>query len=150
MPNQFTTTSFRYARDPRWAATRARIMKRDEYLCRYCTDWADCVDHILPHSYGGRDDDENLVACCHFCNRKAYSKVFDSFEAKKEYLAQFLPEKLKRRRRKICICADCGEFFEYRKNGATSVLCGLCASRDEEGAIPSMLLLRDERADYTT
>lgn len=129
---QHVTRSFRYARDRRWASIRARVMKRDDYLCRYCRDWADCVDHILPHSYGGTDHDDNLVAACHFCNLKAGNKVFDSFEEKHEYLQQFIPEKLKRRRRKLCICPDCGEFFEYRKYGATAVLCQICASRDDE------------------
>jgi ribosomal protein L37AE/L43A len=130
MSSKSTTVAFRYARNPQWAKVRAEVMKRDDYLCRYCTDWADCVDHVLPHSFGGRDDLDNLVAACDFCNRKAGSKVFDSFETKKEYLLQFLPEKIKHRRRKICICPDCGEFFEYRKNGATAVLCGLCMVRD--------------------
>ena len=110
----------------------ARVMKRDEYLCRYCNDWADCVDHILPHSYGGTNDDGSLVASCSFCNKAATDKVFDSFEEKREYLQQFISLKIKRRSRKICIFPDCGEFFEYRKNGATAVLCQVCAERDDQ------------------
>jgi 5-methylcytosine-specific restriction endonuclease McrA len=90
----------------------------------------------LPHAYGGTDDPDNLVAACHFCNLKASDRVFDSFEAKHEFLQAFLPEKIRRMRRKICICADCGELFQWRQRGATAVLCEICARRDNEREIP--------------
>jgi hypothetical protein len=129
---EYVTRSFRYARDPKFAAIKARILKRDDFLCRYCTDWADTVDHVLPHSFGGTDHDDNLVAACRFCNHKASDKVFDSFEHKHAWLQEFIPEKIKRERKRLCICCDCGELFEYRKYGATAVLCQICARRDDQ------------------
>ena len=146
MPNYGRTRSFRYARDPKWAMTRARILERDQFLCQYCTDWASTVDHILPHSFGGTDDPDNLVAACRFCNNKASDKVFDSFQEKYDYLQQFRSEKIKRLRRKICICPDCGELFEWRRNGATAVLCLMCAQRDEAAEVPEAL--REEEPAY--
>ena len=49
-----------------------RVMKRDHYLCQYegCHNRADTIDHIVPLCQGGRTTWQNLVACCHECNRK--------------------------------------------------------------------------------
>jgi hypothetical protein len=125
------TVSFRVARDPRWATTRRRILERDRFICQYCNDWATEVDHIIPASFGGTDHESNLVASCRYCNAKAWNRVFDSFDEKRAYLQQFAPQHRRARRRRLCICADCQEVFEYRKDGATAVLCPLCAFRDE-------------------
>lgn len=48
---------------------RKRILERDAYRCRYCGGHKDlCVDHVVPESQGGSDDDENLVCACRSCN----------------------------------------------------------------------------------
>lgn len=60
-----------------------RIMSRDGWTCQYCGDHATEVDHIRPVAADGKDDDENLVASCTPCNRKASDRVFDNFEHKK-------------------------------------------------------------------
>lgn len=52
-----------------WRRIRARILERDHYLCQ-CEDCkanhlvtlADEVDHIIPTSQGGTDEDWNLRA----------------------------------------------------------------------------------------
>jgi 5-methylcytosine-specific restriction endonuclease McrA len=51
-----------------WDKVRGRILERDGYLCAYCGDYGDTVDHIQPIASGGSNDDANLVACCSFCN----------------------------------------------------------------------------------
>jgi 5-methylcytosine-specific restriction protein A len=48
-------------------------MKRDQYLCRPCEQrgyvTAACaVDHIVPKSEGGTDDESNLQAICRDCH----------------------------------------------------------------------------------
>lgn len=57
-----------------WPATRKRIIARDGHVCRLrldgCRVKATSVDHIIPTSRGGRDDDDNLVACCWPCNQR--------------------------------------------------------------------------------
>lgn len=46
---------------------------RDDFQCRYCGVTGDDklleVDHIIPKSKGGLDDEENLVTACFDCNR---------------------------------------------------------------------------------
>lgn len=57
-----------------WVKTRARILKRDSYLCQPCLTKgrpteANEVDHIRPKAKGGTDEDENLQAICAPCHK---------------------------------------------------------------------------------
>jgi 5-methylcytosine-specific restriction endonuclease McrA len=54
-----------------WRKIRERILRRDGYICQYCGQEADTVDHVIPRRLGGLDSDDNLVAACSRCN---YSK----------------------------------------------------------------------------
>ncbi len=48
---------------------RDRIFDRDGRVCAYCGSSEDLsVDHILPKSLGGGDEEENLVTSCSRCN----------------------------------------------------------------------------------
>lgn len=53
-------------------ATRARIFERDGGSCAYCgaelTTATMHVDHVIPVSRGGGNNDSNLVASCRPCN----------------------------------------------------------------------------------
>ena len=51
-----------------WRKIRQRVLDRDYYTCQYCGLEADSVDHVIPRSLGGLDDDWNLVASCMKCN----------------------------------------------------------------------------------
>ena len=58
-----------------WEIKRARIMKRDKYLCQNCrrdgiATKASSVDHIIPKAHGGTDDDFNLESLCWTCHSK--------------------------------------------------------------------------------
>ena len=62
-----TTTQRGYGRE--WQLRRARILKRDGYVCQPCqregrSIRATSVDHIVPKSQDGTDNDANLEACC--------------------------------------------------------------------------------------
>lgn len=53
---------------------RARILERDNFLCRRCgSTWAHgvrlVVDHIVPVALGGSSDDANLQTLCEPCNQ---------------------------------------------------------------------------------
>lgn len=52
---------------------RFKIFQRDNYTCQYCgrtkSDGAILqIDHIIPISKGGTNDESNLITCCQECN----------------------------------------------------------------------------------
>ena len=54
----------------RWKKTRLAVLARDGYVCVYCNQEADQVDHIQSRVSGGSVfDPENLVAACRRCNQ---------------------------------------------------------------------------------
>ena len=56
------------------ALSRKNILLRDRNTCQYCgvvlAAGELTLDHVLPRSRGGQSTWENLVACCHRCNRE--------------------------------------------------------------------------------
>jgi 5-methylcytosine-specific restriction endonuclease McrA len=56
------------------ALSRKNILLRDRNTCQYCGVVLPAseltLDHVVPRSRGGASTWENLVACCHSCNRK--------------------------------------------------------------------------------
>lgn len=65
---------------------KEKIFDRDSWICQYCGDRANNVDHIIPWAYTRDNTKENLVASCQLCNLIAGSKTFDSFQEKKLYI----------------------------------------------------------------
>jgi 5-methylcytosine-specific restriction endonuclease McrA len=56
------------------ALSRKNILLRDRNTCQYCgvvlPSGDLTLDHVVPRSRGGSSSWENLVACCHSCNRR--------------------------------------------------------------------------------
>jgi 5-methylcytosine-specific restriction endonuclease McrA len=56
------------------ALSRKNILLRDRNTCQYCGQTLPSgeltLDHVIPRSRGGLSAWENLVACCHPCNRR--------------------------------------------------------------------------------
>src|ERR1700692_2213163 len=56
------------------ALSRKNILLRDRNTCQYCATVLSSseltLDHVVPRSRGGSSTWENLVACCHACNRR--------------------------------------------------------------------------------
>ena len=56
------------------ALSRKNILLRDRNTCQYCGEVLPSgeltLDHVIPRSRGGSSTWENLVACCHPCNRR--------------------------------------------------------------------------------
>ena len=55
------------------ALSRKNILMRDRYTCQYCMKTMSSgdltLDHVMPRSRKGETTWENLVACCHNCNK---------------------------------------------------------------------------------
>lgn len=74
MPSVIRLLEYRRIPHQTRALSRKNILLRDRNTCQYCA----CVlpageltlDHVLPRSKGGLSTWENLVACCHECNRR--------------------------------------------------------------------------------
>ena len=49
--------------------SRRAIFARDGSRCVYCRAPATSIDHVVPRSRGGAHHWENVVSCCHRCNR---------------------------------------------------------------------------------
>jgi len=47
---------------------RQEILERDRYICHWCGEPANSVDHVILKVRGGSDDPSNLVAACGRCN----------------------------------------------------------------------------------
>lgn len=55
-----------------WYSLRWKIFDRDAFTCQYCgrraPDVILHVDHIIPVSDGGTDNEDNLITSCSACN----------------------------------------------------------------------------------
>jgi len=110
---------------------KERILERDDYVCAYCLGNATEVEHVVPFSYSGCDDEDNLVASCKECNRIASNFVFDNFDEKCEFIrTRRAGRKWTKRLRRMGppICTDCKRTFIECNDGATMFLCPECAN----------------------
>jgi 5-methylcytosine-specific restriction endonuclease McrA len=75
---------------------RLDIYERDGFHCKYCgfdgtsfEHWPFLVvDHFVPLSKGGRDESDNLVTACRFCNDMKFDRSFSDLEAARSALSQ--------------------------------------------------------------
>lgn len=57
------------------AYSRTAILVRWGYLCAYCGDLAEHLDHVVPLSKGGDDIESNIVPACAPCNLSKGAKT---------------------------------------------------------------------------
>ena len=61
------------------ALSRKNILLRDRNTCQYCGEVLPSseltLDHVVPRSRNGASTWENLVACCHSCNRRKSNQL---------------------------------------------------------------------------
>lgn len=66
----------------KWKQQRLLVLRRDCYICAYCGEAANEVDHVHPRVLGGTDDLDNLVACCRRCNASKGKRSDAGFSAR--------------------------------------------------------------------
>jgi 5-methylcytosine-specific restriction endonuclease McrA len=68
------------------ALSRKNILLRDRNICQYCglvlPSSELTLDHVVPRSRGGLSTWENLVACCHPCNRRKGNRLLAETDMK--------------------------------------------------------------------
>jgi 5-methylcytosine-specific restriction endonuclease McrA len=67
-----------------WHRIRARILRRDRGTCYVCGSPATHVDHIIPASRGGSDDDTNLAAMCVTCHNRKTAQEANALHPKRQ------------------------------------------------------------------
>ena len=74
MPSVIRLLEYRRIPHQTRALSRKNILLRDRNSCQYCGVVLPAgeltLDHVMPRSRGGLSTWENLVACCHPCNRR--------------------------------------------------------------------------------
>jgi 5-methylcytosine-specific restriction endonuclease McrA len=74
MPSVIRLLEYRRIPHQTRALSRKNILLRDRNACQYCAEVLPSaeltLDHVVPRSRGGLSTWENLVACCHSCNRR--------------------------------------------------------------------------------
>ena len=60
-----------------YKTVRKWVLERDCWICVYCGQTANQVDHIIPKNHGGSDLPSNLVAACFSCNNAKGSSCVD-------------------------------------------------------------------------
>jgi 5-methylcytosine-specific restriction endonuclease McrA len=59
-----------------WRKIRERVLRSGQFICVYCGQEADTVDHVIPRRLGGNDSDDNLVPSCKRCNLAKGGRFF--------------------------------------------------------------------------
>ena len=79
MPSVIRLLEYRRIPHQTRALSRKNILLRDRNTCQYCAVVLPSseltLDHVVPRSRGGNSTWENLVACCHACNRRKGNRM---------------------------------------------------------------------------
>jgi 5-methylcytosine-specific restriction endonuclease McrA len=84
MPSVIRLLEYRRIPHQTRALSRKNILLRDRNTCQYCGDTLPpselTLDHVIPRSRGGNSTWENLVACCHACNRHKGNRMLNEID----------------------------------------------------------------------
>jgi len=58
---------------------RQLILTRDGYTCRFCGQYGDTIDHLLPRAKGGHTTPVNCVCACSACNQSKADRDLGEF-----------------------------------------------------------------------
>ncbi|MGG1517859.1 HNH endonuclease [Paenibacillus oryzisoli] len=58
---------------------RQLILERDNYTCRFCGQYGDTIDHMLPRAKGGHTTPDNCVCACMLCNQSKADRDMEEF-----------------------------------------------------------------------
>ena len=84
MPSVIRLLEYRRIPHQTRALSRKNILLRDRNQCQYCgvvlPSSELTLDHVVPRSRGGNSTWENLVACCHACNRRKGNRMLSELD----------------------------------------------------------------------
>lgn len=70
---QFEKYKLKNPHNNTWFKLRFKILLRDNFRCQYCGRTTQDgirleIDHIIPKSKGGNNNEDNLITSCEYCN----------------------------------------------------------------------------------
>lgn len=65
---RYVVTKWRYQRQPKWS--KSGVLRRDNFMCAFCSGKATTIDHIVPRAQGGKNTWKNTIGACSPCNNK--------------------------------------------------------------------------------
>lgn len=104
---------------------RFAVLRRDGFACRYCgakaPDVVLHVDHVVPRSAGGSDDEGNLVSACASCNLGKGDVLLDGTKRKRR-ARRPRPRPLRRFNSRLPVITDCGDCRHVGEEGVPGVI----------------------------
>ncbi len=72
---KYVFTAWRHQMQPKWS--KSGVLRRDNYVCSFCSGKATTIDHVIPRSKGGKNTWKNTVAACSPCNNRKRDRTPD-------------------------------------------------------------------------
>jgi 5-methylcytosine-specific restriction endonuclease McrA len=98
--------------------TKAKVLNRDNYICQYCKgkkkDSKLEVHHIIYHSNGGSDEEDNLITLCHTCHKCVHIGIVKlKLTGKRKGQLKHATQMNSIRIQLLKLCSDAIETFGY-------------------------------------
>jgi hypothetical protein len=72
---------------------RLKVLERDSYVCYWCGEPGDTMDHVIPWSKGGRTTMENCICACEECNGQRGNMLAERFALLRNVTPPHIPAK---------------------------------------------------------
>lgn len=107
---------------------RFSVFARDNFTCRYCGRQSDkvelVIDHLIPVSRGGTNDQENLITACVECNQGKADTILSQAAPTEEDRLRMAQE-LNEQRRAADRAVEIARAIQSRRQAMVNFWCGL-------------------------
>ena len=134
---------------------RFSVFARDNFTCRYCGRQSDkvelVIDHLIPVSKGGTNDQENLITACVECNQGKADRIIEQSAPTEEDRLRMAQE-LNEQRHAAARAAEIAKAIQSRRQEMVNVWCGLtgngCMDRRTAATVFSYIQRHGEESVY--
>jgi hypothetical protein len=134
---------------------RFSVFARDNFTCRYCGRQSDkvelVIDHLIPVSKGGTNDQENLITACVECNQGKADRIIEQSAPTEEDRLRMAQE-LNEQRHAAARAAEIAKAIQSRRQEMVNLWCGLtgngCMDRRTAATVFSYIQRHGEESVY--